>query len=185
MEDFARAEGLAPDITEVPLQGDRLRFGSMHSRRGWVYLLSARQLALKDFDAAIQIAPDVPDSYTGRGYVYVAAGEYRKAIVDAKQALQLAGDDANPGLLFNVACIYAQAAALAAADKAAGDDAQQLAEDCRTAAIDNLGRCLQQSAERRAFYLRQMKTDEALDPLRDDEPFRALLNTAPLDTIAP
>ena len=46
-------------------------------------------LAIKDFDAAIELKPGFANAYGGRGYAYCAKGEYDRAIADYNTAIEL------------------------------------------------------------------------------------------------
>jgi len=172
MDDFARAVELVPELDAFPQQYDRNRFGTMHSRRGWAYLLEAKRLALAEFNEGIEIDPQNSEPYSGRGYAYIELGDYRKAIADAEKAVALGSG--NPGLYFNVACIQAQAARQAADDDS-NPSGEETAQRCRAAAISALRTCFEKWPEKREFYIRQAQLDTALDPLRDSDEFKELL----------
>lgn len=100
-------------------------------------------------------------------------GNYQQAATDAQRALQSAPD--HPGLFFNVACIYAQAYRLVQLD-ASNPNREADAESYLAAAIDALRECIERSSDQRAFYLKQMKSDEAIAPVRESDDFKRLLD---------
>ena len=53
-------------------------------------------LAIKDFDKAIELKPDYAFAYNNRGAVYRSKGEYEQAIEDCNKAIQLKSDYAEP-----------------------------------------------------------------------------------------
>lgn len=173
MEDFGRAMELLSIAKSPPTPFERARYRNLRMRRGWAYLLRARQLALADFEAAIKEAPNDAEPYTGRGYVLVKLGDYRKAIRDADKAVSLKSK--NPGVDFNAAGIYAQAIPLVLDDKTA-DDRGQLAKAYRARAIRLLRSCLVMSPQKRRFYLQQIGQDDALDPIRSDPALGRLID---------
>ena len=100
IEDFTQAMILQPHQSEV------------HAHRGWAYLVSgAAQLALDDFEKAIQDDTSNGDAYYGRGSALVALGKYKEAVVEAEDALH--HGEPTPRMLYVAARIYAQAADLA------------------------------------------------------------------------
>jgi tetratricopeptide (TPR) repeat protein len=100
IEDFTQAMILQPHQSAV------------HTHRGWAYLVSgAAQLALDDFEKAIQDDTSNGDAYYGRGSALVALGKYKEAVVEAEDALH--HGEPTPRMLYVAARIYAQAADLA------------------------------------------------------------------------
>ena len=87
----------------------------IYLHRGWAHFFSdGWKLALRDFNQAIERKPDQADAYTGRGLCLVMLGRYRQAVTDAEEALRRRAD--GPERMFNIACLFAQAAARAEAD---------------------------------------------------------------------
>jgi tetratricopeptide (TPR) repeat protein len=77
------------------------------SYRGWAYLkLDDARLALKDFEAAVRLAPGHTDALSGRGRARARLGQLAAALKDAEA---LVGDAPTAQLLFQAACIYSQA----------------------------------------------------------------------------
>jgi eukaryotic-like serine/threonine-protein kinase len=134
--------------------------------RGWAYLASmAHQLALADFEKAIRLDGKNADAYNGRGAVRALLAakpvQFRAAISDAETALAL-GPKNNPRLLCNAARIYAQAAA-----KLVGERDYVLSKirvQYRERALHLLREALKATpaAERPAFLLQSLQTDEVL-----------------------
>jgi hypothetical protein len=140
-------------------------------------LLSAgKQLALAEFQRHVEIAPDNPEPYTGRGHVRALLGDYRGAIEDADRATQLGSD--NAGLYFNAAGIYAECIGPAEGDRSVADG-PAIAEQCRRRAIECLSECLEKSTGPGPDYRREAQRDPAFDAIRDSEEFRQLLGTPP------
>jgi tetratricopeptide (TPR) repeat protein len=78
-------------------------------RRGWSHLaVDAHQLAVIDFDKAVRLERSNADAHAGRGFARARLGNYRAAVKDAEQALQL--DDKNWRTAYNAARVYVQAA---------------------------------------------------------------------------
>ena len=177
MEDFAHAMELSSLIQDPPTAFERARYRNLRARRGWAYLLRGRQLALADFNAAIEQDPNDPEPYTGRGYALVLQGDYQKATRDADRAVAL--QPKNPGVYFNAAGIYAQAIPLLLADKTA-DDRDQQAKTFRERATKSLRRCLETSSpQQRKFYLQQIVQDDARDPIRTGQAPRPPVQRSP------
>ena len=65
-----------------------------------------KQLALRDFELAIELDPKDSEAYNGRGFVRASLGRHREAMQDAAEALR--HGPTSPRLLYNAARIYAQ-----------------------------------------------------------------------------
>jgi tetratricopeptide (TPR) repeat protein len=104
LDDYSRSLDLEPDAPTYVL-------------RGWLYLLHFHSplLALPDFEEALQLDAKNADAWSGRGYARVQLRQYREAVADADKARGL--DPGNSRTLFNAACVYAQAAEGAEADR--------------------------------------------------------------------
>jgi tetratricopeptide (TPR) repeat protein len=86
-----------------------------HAYRGWAYLVSkAPQLALLDFEKALQLDENNADAYIGRASARVKLGaklsDLQEAVADAEKALSC-GKRNDSRMMWNAARIYAQAAA--------------------------------------------------------------------------
>jgi tetratricopeptide (TPR) repeat protein len=65
-----------------------------YKRRGYAYFaLGEYEKAIKDYDTAIKLDPNIREYYKERGYVYYAMGEYEKAVIDYNTAIKLAPKD--------------------------------------------------------------------------------------------
>lgn len=70
---------------------------SFYNNRGVEYgEKGEHDLAIKDFDKAIDLKPDYDSAYNNRGAVYRSKGEYDLAIEDCNKAIQLKSDYAEP-----------------------------------------------------------------------------------------
>jgi serine/threonine protein kinase/Flp pilus assembly protein TadD len=145
------------------------------ARRGWSYLGDATRLALRDFDQAIKLEPKNADLYNGRGYARALLGDYRGAIDDAEQALGLGLSGAELrfklALIYNAACVYAQAASKAAF-LAEEPQRQPLSRRYQDRAVELIHQAVELlPPQSRQPYIRQILADPALDPVRNYPPF--------------
>jgi tetratricopeptide (TPR) repeat protein len=160
-DDYTRLLGLAPGA-------------EAHAHRGWAYFFAdAWRPALRDFEQALRLDPEYGDAYTGRGLARVMLGQYRPAVRDAEEALRRRPRD--PAMLHNLACVFAQAVARAAADPAAPDRAALVA-GYRTQAVAALrgALALVPPAQRQPFWRDKVWPDSALDPVRRSAEFEQL-----------
>jgi tetratricopeptide (TPR) repeat protein/tRNA A-37 threonylcarbamoyl transferase component Bud32 len=89
--------------------------GRLLVARGWQYLLfDSAKLALVDFEKAIAIDRADIDAHLGRGTACARLGDYRAAVIEARDALRLGKPTPRVALL--AARIYAVAASTAAAE---------------------------------------------------------------------
>ncbi len=81
---------------------------SLYVRRGWAYLdTNATELALHDFEKAIQLDPKQGDAYLGRAETWARRRNYRLATANAEEALR---QDPHSGRLsYNAARVFAEA----------------------------------------------------------------------------
>jgi tetratricopeptide (TPR) repeat protein len=147
------------------------RSSTTHAHRGWVYLARrAPQLALDDFEAALQLKPDNGDACTGRGYARVQLGRLAEGVADAQQALH--HGPRTPRLLWNAARVHAQAAGrlgTLGADLVLRSVYQQRAVRLLREALEATP-----AAERAAFWKENIHKDEVLAPLRTSSAFHRL-----------
>jgi tetratricopeptide (TPR) repeat protein len=62
--------------------------------RGWAYLNNNDpESAIKDFDRAISIDPNLAEAYFRRGNAWLKKGDRQRALADAKKALTLKPDE--------------------------------------------------------------------------------------------
>jgi len=118
LADYDRALRYAPDRASLRL------------RRGWALALG-RDHAREDFDAALKNPQNLDnfeaaDVHNGRGYVLALAGEDRKAVLDADEAVKRAPK--NWEVLFNAAAIYGLATGVARIERSDAKLASQYSE---------------------------------------------------------
>jgi serine/threonine protein kinase/Tfp pilus assembly protein PilF len=136
--------------------------------RGWEYFeCQAWSLALRDFQEALRLDPDNHYALNGRALSYAYTGQYREAVKDGEAALRRTPD--SPVRIYNIACVYAVAAAKAAADDRAADRAP-LAARYRSRAMDLLQESLELRAEkdRPSFWRDTVQKDTALESIRKE-----------------
>ncbi|MGD9645475.1 MAG: protein kinase [Pirellulales bacterium] len=146
---------------------DRERFALLEGRLGWSLLLNpqlAAQRAAAAFDRAILMGAPHGDPLTGRATARLALGQYREAVADAEQAVEI-GPPVT-GLLYNAASVYAAARPLVERDEAVADRASQsaawLAESIRL-----LRRAFEQANEpTRAAFWTELDRDPAFESIR-------------------
>jgi tetratricopeptide (TPR) repeat protein len=137
-----------------------------HCERGWAYLRTdAPQLALADFEASLRLGPRTSRALCGRGLARLRLGQVQRAVRDAEEALRL---DSSPESLFQAACVYARATAVAAAQAARGRSLRGTAR-YKERAVALLEQALQRVAYsgRSAFWRTRVQQEKALAPLRD------------------
>lgn len=171
MNDFTRSLELEPSP-------------NMLTRRGWAYLLKANQLALDDFNEAIEENPDNPDSYNGRGYARVMMGDYVGAAADAEEAIKkekLPGKPADWQIFYNAATIFAQAVDRVGKDKSKSDEEREkLAGAMTLRALQTLGETVKAAGTKnQALLLQTIKSDTALDPIRQRPEFLKIFGPKP------
>jgi tetratricopeptide (TPR) repeat protein len=67
--------------------------GTIYSDRALLFLQqNDLQSALKDFEASITAAPDLPDTYSRRARLYLLGGQYQDALKDYDKLIELAPD---------------------------------------------------------------------------------------------
>ena len=134
------------------------------NHRGWAFSFAeAHQLALRDFEAALDLNPSSLEALIGRGLARVALGRDAEAIKDAEDALGRTCED--PAMLHNIACIFGRAAGR-------GDPTGQYpgrAVSALRRALDRLP-----ADQRRPFWDETVLTDDYLDAIRGSTEFREL-----------
>jgi serine/threonine protein kinase/tetratricopeptide (TPR) repeat protein len=138
--------------------------------RGWLHLLTdGSRLALRDFEAVIQLDSSSADAYIGRGSARVRIGQHREGSADAEKALSLGLGDPGPRLFYNVARIYAMAAAVAGTEaRKSGQEAVALVARYQDRAVILLQEAWKRTpdAERASFWRESIEADPALGALR-------------------
>jgi tetratricopeptide (TPR) repeat protein len=160
-EDYTRALELAPSA-------------EMHVHRGWAYIACAAwKLALRDFEAALQLGPPLSDAYNGRAYARTQLGRHREGVADAEEALRL--QPQSPEMMYNVGCTFALAAGQAEADPGL-PDRPRLAEQYRARALATIAQALDllPAARRLAFWHDTILSDSDLAPIRGGPGFDEL-----------
>jgi tetratricopeptide (TPR) repeat protein len=136
--------------------------------RGWLHILTdAPRLALRDFEAALQLDPSSGEACTGRGAARVRLGQLRDGLADAEQGLVLG--QPTPHLLYNAGRIYAQAAIVAGTDaRKKGQDAVSLVARYQDRAVTLVREALRRlpADQRAAFWRDSIQADPALRTLR-------------------
>jgi tetratricopeptide (TPR) repeat protein len=170
IQDYAGAIGDYTQALRLQPELDLTTKTRLLNRRGWAYhFADAPRLARADFEASCRIDPERPEALSGRGLARIRLGDWRPALADAEQSLQL--EKASPGkadahrqALFNAARIYAQAVEFAAAEVSReGERAVSLYRAYRTRALDLLQQALKEvPVSDRAQFL----SDPMLKPLR-------------------
>jgi serine/threonine protein kinase/Tfp pilus assembly protein PilF len=136
--------------------------------RGWEYFESqAWNLALRDFQGALRLDPENHYALNGRALGYAYTGQYREAVKDGEAALRRT--PASPVRNYNIACVYAVAAAKVAADDKTADRAE-LAGRYRSRAMELLQASLDLRAEkdRQSFWRDTVQKDTALESIRKE-----------------
>jgi eukaryotic-like serine/threonine-protein kinase len=142
------------------------RLADLYAERGWVLLVcNAVRPALNDFSQAVEHGGG-SDAHSGRGYARVILGEVAEAVADAEAALQ----DPRPTarLLYNVARIYAQAAARTEPKPSALPRTANLQAEYQDRALGTLQKALDRVPrdQQTAFWRDFVQEDPALKPLR-------------------
>ena len=172
-QDYSRAVELEAETFESLPSADRKRVALMRARRGWALLLDNARLALGDFDKAIALDPGDSDPLLGRAYARALLGQCATAVQDAETALERGPLRAE--LVYNAACVYAQASARAKDKQAAS--APSTSGRFRERALQLLRQSVTMAApQERRLFAGQILPDPALDPLRDSPAFQELVN---------
>ena len=153
---------------------------------GWIlYFARKYDGAIQQCEKALEVEANSVAAHDCRGSAYLAKRDYQKAIAEYRLATAGAGND--PVRLVGLSRAYA----LSGKKR----DASQILQKIRTAAKDHyvppyffaqihaaMGQksealsWLEKAYEARDFYLTHLKVDEALDPLRSDPRFAAMLH---------
>ncbi len=163
VDDYTRALERRPDA-------------DIYLHRGWAYFFSdSWKLARRDFDKAIELDNDQNDAFIGRGLSLVMLGRYRSAAADAEEALRRKPQ--SPEMMFNIACIFAQAAARIDDDSDKSDRHVLRNDYCRRAlAALRQAVSMVPPGERRIFWREKVLPDAALAPVRNHMDFRRIYN---------
>jgi eukaryotic-like serine/threonine-protein kinase len=151
---------------------DREPHAQDYLRRGWAYFFAdASRFALRDFAKSIELGLETSEVYTGRGLAQTALGNYRGGVADARMALQ--SGPTTPEMMHNVACIFAQAAALAQSR----EPDQPTAAVYRSQAVEAVVKTLEmlRPEERLAFWHDKVLPDRALRAIHNEPGFKQLV----------
>jgi tetratricopeptide (TPR) repeat protein len=145
--------------------------------RGELYLLNGSpQLALEDFDEALNRDRKNVEAHTGRGYALVRLGQSARGVAAADRALKL--QPRNARLVYKAARVYAQAAAMVLIERGEKNwPARKLGADYRDRALELIRTALRLCATpeaRRRFWREYVKDDPALRPIRGSVGFTRL-----------
>jgi len=173
MQDFTRA-----------LDSDKSAYRPQAlNRRGWMYLLHAHRFAEQDFDEAIRDQPANPDNYNGRGFARVLRGDYRSAVADAENAIELIRpEEAKLGvavwaLYFNAATIYGQAVDRVENDSELSDAERTKLREAYTSRAIALLDSARESADSKLHgrIAQAIQQEASFEPIRDTEGFREMV----------
>ncbi len=158
---------------------------NMLAQRGWAYLLEAATLAKEDFEEAVRLNPDDPRFYQGLAYAMVMLGDHASAVAEiekgsdnTKRVAKKLGSQVWE-FLFNPATVYAQAHDKALTDvKLTAERRVELAHQYSQKAVDLLLQSHQLAGpEFRPRFLIALRSDSALDPIRQHPEFLRALKT--------
>ena len=86
------SESLIPEIYSRKIAADP-GFALAYNNQGWIFIMLAEyDLAIADFDKAVELYPDIAIGYYYRGLAYAGTGDYDSAIVDYKKVLDLSAE---------------------------------------------------------------------------------------------
>jgi tetratricopeptide (TPR) repeat protein len=146
------------------------------ARRGWAYLLFGNDLALQDFQKAVELNPDSADIYNGLAYAQVQAGQTASAVASARMAVKKAEPQLNQqgsqawSLLYNAATVLAQASSQV-------DGAES--DEYATEGIELLRRAVGVAGPDFAPTVkRAIQTDKSLAPFRERPAFLSVFPPA-------
>src|SRR5262249_32171191 len=136
-----------------------------HTYRGWLYVVSKTpQLALPDFERAIQLDENNGDAYNGGGYVRVKlavkSSDFQEALKDAEKPLACPRKD-DPRRLYSAALIYAQVAGKF-------ENPLKVSASYRDKALELLRQALKLTPtdKREEFFRKLIQSDPDLAPIR-------------------
>ncbi|MFO0881205.1 MAG: protein kinase [Gemmataceae bacterium] len=141
--------------------------------RGWAYLQTqALQLAQADFDAALEMRPQLADALCGRAQVHVRRGKVELALRDA-DAAQRSGKK-SPTLLCGLAAVHARAAQLVDDERGSRRSSRAAGYQNRAAELLRNAVRLVPEARRPAFWEAQVAREPSFLPLLSRPELRAL-----------
>ena len=182
---FAALNKYAEAINDYTMSLQYESAPNMLTRRGWAYLNQAANLAKQDFVEARKLNPQNPENHTGLAYALVQLGDYESAtkIVDnVAAATRKAAANLGPkswSFLYNPATVFAQAyAKVLIAPKLSADRRAELAKQYLSQAIELLIEAHRLAGPQfREAFVEALRTDSALDPIRQQPDFLSALKT--------
>jgi tetratricopeptide (TPR) repeat protein len=163
-DDFTLALGLTPADAALLLH------------RGQAHLACrAAELAVRDFDEVLRRDPGNGFAYNGRAAARAQSGQYREAVADAEEALRLGPPTAR--LVYNAACVYAQAAGRLEAEQRSKTPRPPDARghyQGRAAQLLRQALLLLPEGQRGPFWRDVVSNDAALRPIRHSADFARL-----------
>ncbi|MBC7816781.1 MAG: tetratricopeptide repeat protein, partial [Planctomycetaceae bacterium] len=191
--DVYRARGLAFSLTNKPREAINdytmsLQYEpslNMLGRRGWAYLLNAAKLAKEDFEEAVRLDPQNPDSLQGLAFAMVTLSDHAGAVKELEKAAPIIkraparlGVQAWP-LSFNQAGTYSQAYAKALVDPTLSTERrEELTKQYVSQAIAWMTEAHSVAGPQfRKVFLQELRGDGAFDPIRKRPEFLDSLKT--------
>ncbi len=191
--DVYRARGLAFSLTNKPREAINdytmsLQYEpslNMLGRRGWAYLLNAAKLAKEDFEEAVRLDPQNPDSLQGLAFAMVSLNDHSGAVANLEKAAPIIKRaPARLGaqawaLSFNQAGTYSQAYAKALVDPTLSTEGRdELAKQYVSQAIAWLTESHRVAGPQfRKVFSQELRGDGAFDPIRTRPEFLEALKT--------
>lgn len=182
---FAVLDKYAEAINDYTMSLQYESSPNMLTKRGWAYLNQAANLAKQDFAEARKLNPENPDTHIGMAYALVQLGEHEAATkivgniaAATRKATASLGPRAWP-LLFNPATVFAQAYAKVLVDpKLSTDRRAELAKQYASQVTDLLIEAHRLAGPQfRELFVKALRTDSALDPIRQQPAFLSALKT--------
>ena len=185
--DVYRARGLAFSLTNKPREAINdytmsLQYEpslNMLGRRGWAYLLNAAKLAKEDFEEAVRLDPQNPDSLQGLAFAMVTLNDHAGAVANLEKAASIIKRaPARLGaqawaLSFNQAGTYSQAYAKALVDPTLSTEGRdELTKQYVSQAIAWLIEAHTVAGPQfRKVFSQELRGDGAFDPIRQRPEF--------------
>ncbi len=185
--DVYRARGLAFSLTNKPREAINdytmsLQYEpslNMLGRRGWAYLLNAAKLAKEDFEEAVRLDPQNPDSLQGLAFAMVTLNDHAGAVANLEKAAPIIKRaPARLGaqawaLSFNQAGTYSQAYAKALVDPTLSTEGRdELTKQYVSQAIAWLTEAHTVAGPQfRKVFSQELRGDGAFDPIRQRPEF--------------
>ncbi len=158
---------------------------NMLAQRGWAYLLEAAKLAKEDFEEAVRLNPEDPAFYQGLAFATVMLGDHASGVAEIEKTsanTQRVVRQLGPRswqYLFNPATVYAQAHDKALTDvKLVAKRRVELAQQYSQKGVELLLEARQLAGPQfLPRFLNALRTDSALDPIRQRPEYLEALKT--------